>query len=424
MALDNTFTSIKPGNQREKAPILIMPHQRPTVGIRLPVWAGSTFPVLGGVMDYMRAHGLWRIETENDSYGEMEKVEMTIGWEGQGLILYRATKEELADFKKRGIAVVLLSTEGPDEGYPRVLPDNIAAGHAAASHLLGLGLKSFAYLARGETLYNKEQFISGNRIYSRERMKGFKEHLANAGYEPHVHLLPGFPLWKKDTWKRIEKVVEKFLVELPQPTGLFAADDALAAVVLRVAERLNITVPQELSVIGFGDDVNYCHASLPALTSIPYPARAVGYRASQELEQQMNGNAPSKTKVRMPLDPVHSRESTDFIAIDDEETARLVHWIRKTAPRQAIRVDDLIAQTTYSSSTVKAKFRKHLGHSPKKEIARVRVAHLQYLLSDLSISLNKISELMQFSSPHELGRFLLRETGERPTTYRDKMRKT
>ncbi|HCL97049.1 MAG TPA: hypothetical protein DHW77_04730 [Verrucomicrobiales bacterium] len=54
----------------------------------------------------------------------MEKVEITTGWQGDGLILYRATEQELADFKKRGIAVVLLSTEGSDAGYPRVLPDN------------------------------------------------------------------------------------------------------------------------------------------------------------------------------------------------------------------------------------------------------------------------------------------------------------
>lgn len=72
----------------------------------------------------MRNHGHWRIETLNDSYGEMEKVEITTGWQGDGLILYRATEQELADFKKRGIAVVLLSTEGSDAGYPRVLPDN------------------------------------------------------------------------------------------------------------------------------------------------------------------------------------------------------------------------------------------------------------------------------------------------------------
>ncbi|MGB0993482.1 MAG: substrate-binding domain-containing protein [Akkermansiaceae bacterium] len=395
-----------------------MPHSRPVVGIRLPIWAGSTAPVLGGVADYMRKHSHWRIETLNDSYGEMEKVEITVGWQGDGLILYRATAEELEDFKQRGIAVVLLSTEGPDLGYPRILPDNEAAGEIAAAHLLSLGLNSFAYLARGETLYRQKEYISGTRIYSRERLVGYKSALAKSGCEPAVHMLPGFPLWKKESWKRIEKAVEKFLVKLPEKTGLFAVDDALASVALRVAERVGIAVPQSLAVLGFGDDLNYCHASLPTLSSIPYPARTIGYAAAKCLTQQMKTHNLGSEIRRIPIESVHRRESTDFLAIADEETARLVRWIRKSAPNLAIRIEDLLEQTPYSHSTVKMKFKQHLGHSPKKEISRTRLTHLKFLLDDPSLSLAEITSMMQFASTHELGRFFMRETGERPTVYR------
>ena len=353
----------------------------------------------------------------------MEKVEITTGWQGDGLILYRATEQELADFKKRGIAVVLLSTEGPDAGYPRVLPDNAAAGRAAAKHLMGIGHDSFAYLARGETLYKEAEFISGQRVYARERLAGFKATLAENGFQPRVHMLPGMPLWKKDTWKKVERAVEEFLTELPSPTGMFVVDDALASVVLRVAGRNDIAVPQSLSVLGFGDDVNYCHASLPTLSSIPYPAQAVGYRAAKELARQLAGErirGDEGEKIRIALDSVHRRESTDFLAIDDAETALLVRWIRRTAPGTAIRIEDLLEQTSYSHSTVKMKFSQHLGHSPKKEISRARLAHLEFLLGDPSLSLAEIASMMQFSSTHELGRFFMRETGERPGAYRER----
>ncbi len=401
-----------------------LPHRRPTVGIRLPVWAGSTARVLDGIAGYMRNHGYWHIETPNDSYGEMERVEITRDWQGDGLILYRATAEELADFRKRGIAVVLLSTEGTDAGYPRVLPDNDAAGRAAAAHLMELGHESFAYLARGDTLYREAQFISGPRVYSRERLAGYRAALEVNDFHPRDHMLPGFPLWKRDTWKEVERAVAEFLAELPRPTGLFAADDALAAVVLRAAERRDIAVPQALSVIGFGNDVNLCHASIPALSSIPYPALEVGYRAATELARQLAGEVRGDEgdKIRIAPEPVHRRESTDFLAIADAETERLVRWIRKTAPHLAIRIQDLLEQTSYSHNTVKTRFRKHLGHSPKKEISRVRRAHLSFLLDDPSLSLKKIASLMQFASTHELGRFFLKETGERPGAYRERKR--
>lgn len=399
-------------------------NKRPTIGIRLPPWAANTLPVLGGVVDYMRTHGLWRIETPFDSFGEMEKVELTKGWQGDGLILFRATGEELQDFKNRGIAVVLLSSEGPDLGFPRVLPNNEMIGREAAGHLLGLGLQSFAYLARGDTLYQNEQYASGRRIYSRERLAGYKEALLTAGHEPLVHLLPGLPLWKKDTWRKIEEIVLGFLLQLPPSTGLFTADDALGAVVLRVAAREGLRVPQQLSVIGFGDDLNYCHSTLPALSSIAYPARQIGRLAAAGIAAQFRGGGETAKSIIIPPGPVYQRESSDFVAIDDPETANLVHWIRKVAPVRAIQVSDVTERSSHSASTVKSKFRHYLGHGPKREIIVTRVAHLHFLLRDHEIPLTKIAEIMQFASTHELSRFLVRETGERPTAYRELFRRT
>ncbi|MEJ6778449.1 MAG: helix-turn-helix domain-containing protein, partial [Akkermansiaceae bacterium] len=59
-------------------------------------------------------------------------------------------------------------------------------------------------------------------------------------------------------------------------------------------------------------------------------------------------------------------------------------------------------------------------HSPKKEISRARLAHLEFLLGDPSLSLAEITSMMQFNSTHELGRFFTRETGERPGAYRER----
>ncbi|MFC4992470.1 substrate-binding domain-containing protein [Rubritalea tangerina] len=374
-------------------------------------------------MNYMRTHGLWRIVTENDSYGEMEAVKIGVGWEGDGVILYRATQEELDDFKERGVAVVLLSSEGPGAGVSRVLPDNLAAGRMAAKHLLSLGVKHFAYLARGETFYKEQEFAPGIRLYARERLAGFKSGLEAASYEPQVHYLPGYPLWKEDTWREIEQTVGEFLSSLPSTTGLFVADDPLAAVVLRAASKVGIEVPRDLAVLGFGDDPNYCHASLPALSSIAYPAREVGYCAAEELDRLLGSEERGAQSSRIPVEGIRKRESTDFIAIDDEETAKLVYWIRLHAPHEPVQVNDLEDQSKYSLSSIKAKFRKYLGRSPKDEIKRVRLEHLQYLLKDATVSFTEVADMMQFSSAHEMSRFFLREKGERPSAYRERYRK-
>lgn len=387
----------------------------PTIGVRLPVWAGSTSAVLGGMHGYLRETEAWSIVTDADTYGEMEPRDIGVGWEGDGLVLYRATEEELEDFKSRGIAVVLLSSEGPDLGFPRVIPDNVEAGNMAGRHLLGLSLENFAFLARGETLYQDLRDAPGNRVYPRERLAGFRDRLKSDGYEVKAHFLPGFPLWKRDAWKAVEGAVADFLRSLPAPAGLFAADDALAAVVLRAAERIGKDVPNELAVMGFGNDLHYCHASSPAITSIGYPGEAVGRKAAKTIESMLAGEDLTGSIVRLSPGAINARESTDVIAVPDPEIARMVRWIRRNSQRRAILVSELAEHSSMALTTLKERFKKHMGHGPKEEIIRARLHHLEHLLKYSDLPLKEISSTMQFASPHEMSRFYHRVTGKRPS---------
>ncbi|QJE94668.1 HAD-IA family hydrolase [Luteolibacter luteus] len=393
---------------------------RRSVAMRHPVWSSYGPLVMAGVVDFMREEDPWRLATENDSYGEMEAVKIDREWHGDGLILFRATEDELAEFRRRGQAVVLTSTEGPDLGFPRVVPDNQQIGRVAAEHLIECSVPHFAFLARGETFYREEQFAPGLRRYARERLGGFRSKLAEYAIEPTVHYLKGRPLWKDQTWREVETEVMAFLDLLPRPCGLFVVDDSLGAVVLRAADRLGIRVPGELAVIGFGDDPSYCFATFPALSSIAYPGREIGKQAAAMLWQQMNGGAPPPVRTEVAVQTVVARESSDTLAIEDEEIRDLVRFIRRQAPHEALRVAELAERTTLSMTTIKARFATVLGHGPKQEIQRVRLRHLRHLLMDHRLSLAEIARQMQFGTAHELSRFFLAETGQRPTDFRGK----
>ncbi len=396
----------------------MMAESRKVIGIRYPKWSSYGPPTMGGVVDFMRGHELWRLVTENDSYGEMEASKLDGNWRGDGLLLFRATEQELAAHRQRGTAVVLTSTEGPDLGYPRVVPDNRQIGALAARHLLECSLVDFAFLARGETLYRESEFAPGQRVYSRERLKGFCGWLQEFAYEPRVHYLSGRPLWEPLSWREIQAEVMGFLETLPVPCGIFAADDALAAVVLRAAGELGRKVPEQLAVIGYGDDHSYCYATCPALSSIVHPAREIGRVAATLLAVQMQGNEVAAGSRIVPVGPVVPRESTDTLAIADPEIRRLIAWIRRTAPHDPVRVAELTEHCRLSLTTIKARFSTALGMSPKKEINRVRLAHLQHLLSTTSETLAEIAERMHFASAHELSRFFTTETGSRPSDFR------
>ncbi|MGC4013601.1 MAG: HAD-IA family hydrolase [Luteolibacter sp.] len=394
---------------------------RRSVGFRHPVWSCYAPQILTGIVDFMREHELWRLATENDLFGEMEAVKLDHDWRGEGLIVFRATEEELAAFRQRGQAVVLTSTEGPDLGFPRVVTDNAMIGALAAEHLIECSVPDFAFLARGETYYREEQFAPGHRRYSRERLGGFRTKLAEYGCEPVVHYLKGRPLWKAQTWREIETEVMAFLDTLPSPCGLFVADDSLGAVALRAADRLGRKVPGDLAVIGFGDDAVCCFSTWPALSSIAYPGREVGRQAAELLWRQMNGEKTLGGRVEIPVGKVIARESSDTLAIADPEIRELVRHIRLTAPHDALRVSELAERSPLSMTTIKARFSALLGHGPKQEIQRVRLRHLQHLLVHTDLSLSTIARDMNFGSAHELSRFFLTETGQRPTEYRESL---
>lgn len=392
--------------------------QRKIVGVRYPQWSAFGPAMLGGVVDFMRGHETWRLITENNSYGEMEAVHIDSDWRGDGLILFRATEPELADYRRHGIAVVLTSTEGPDLGFPRVVSDNAAIGAKAARHLLGCGLTNIAFLARGETFYREACFAPGFRVYARERLRGFRTELAACSIEPSIHYLRGRPLWEERGWREVQCEVSAYLETLPKPCGLFVVDDSLAAVALRAADMIGRKVPSELAVIGYGDDHAYCYSSFPVLSSIAHPAREIGRRAADLLWRQMAGEDVTGV-FSVPPGEALSRESSDSLMIADPVVRELVGWIRTDAGRDPIRVSDLAERSGLSLTTLKQRFSQHLGHSPKQEIQQARLSHLKRLLGRPGISLVDIAGRMGFATSHELSRFFKAATGMRPSGFRE-----
>lgn len=375
-----------------------------------------------GVTDYLRTREPWTLVTENDSFGEMEAVRIDRDWTGSGIILFRATQQELTAFRERGVAVVITSTEGPSDGFPRVIPDNHRVGQIAAEHLVACGLENHAFLARGETIYREQEFAPGLRRYARERLGGYRERLAGFSRQPVVHYLQGRPLWKKETWREVEAETAGFLRGLPKPCGLFAVDDALASVAIRAAARLGIRVPEDLAIIGFGDDPAYCFSSSPALSTIVYPGFSIGKCVAEQLERQMSGAGMPTGGLRTTVPPggVIARGSSDTLGIVDPSIQDIIRRIRLEAPRDPIRVSELVTGGTLSLTTIKARFSAALGHGPKQEIQRVRLAHLRTLLLDPRQSLAQIAEHMGFVSSHEMGRFFTRSTGESPSSFRER----
>ncbi|MGY0021312.1 LacI family DNA-binding transcriptional regulator [Streptomyces sp. cg35] len=71
-----------------------------------------------------------------------------------------------------------------------------------------------------------------------------------------------------------------------RPQALFCANDLLAIGAVNAATRRGVSVPEELTIVGY-DDIDFAETAGVALTTVRQPARAIGRRAAELLLQQV-----------------------------------------------------------------------------------------------------------------------------------------
>ena len=105
-----------------------------------------------------------------------------------------------------------------------------------------------------------------------------------------------------------ERCAEKLLALDERPTAIFAANDDMAAGVVRVATRMGISIPGELSVAGC-DDISLAQQIYPSLTTIRQPLDAMAEAASRALIDAARGK-PHEPGLETIPGTIEIREST------------------------------------------------------------------------------------------------------------------
>lgn len=108
-----------------------------------------------------------------------------------------------------------------------------------------------------------------------------------------------------------EAAATELLQRKNPPSAIFAANDDMAAGVIRVADRLGINVPTKLSVAGF-DDVALARQIYPALTTIRQPLLTMAEQAALMLIQKGKNSPPSKLIEIIPA-TIQIRDSTGSV---------------------------------------------------------------------------------------------------------------
>ncbi|MEM9572834.1 MAG: LacI family DNA-binding transcriptional regulator [Pseudomonadota bacterium] len=200
-----------------------------------------------------------------------------------------------------GIPIVRIGPNRIRDKNATVTIDDQAAARSATEYLIELGHRRIAFV-RGKE----------DQDATHERFAGYQRALADhdIGFDPSL-IAPG--LFDFETGLAAG---DKFLAFENPPTAVFAANDDMAAGVLVAAHRKGISVPDDLSIIGF-DDSEIAEKMWPALTTVRQPLQDLGSAATSVLIGG-NGWSSSETNSRTKFLPYEliTRQSTGPVGED------------------------------------------------------------------------------------------------------------
>lgn len=297
-----------------------------------------------------------------------------------------------------GYRAVNVSCNQERQPFVVVWPDNEAIGRLAARHLLGLGLKTLLF------------FTMSSNHYGHERWAGFARELEAAG----VAAVSDADLEYGDTGVD----ARRFLARFQPPLGVFAVTDGRAGQVLKACDQLGWRVPEEVTVLGVGNDPYATRAPGLRLTSIDPNGELIGRECCRVLNDMLDGK-PVPPITRVPPKGIVEGESSDRIG--DPLVARAVGYIRAHAADR-LRAYEVAAALGVSLSSLHHRFRALRGHTLHAEIRRARLAHACTLLEHTDHVIAAVAEASGFSCLSRFHKEFKAAFGRTPAAYREGFR--
>jgi LacI family transcriptional regulator len=318
--------------------------------------------------------------------------------------------------RKLGCPAVRLGSlpHSQDRVLPAVIPDLAAAGRMAADHFAERRFRDVAFIG-----YNPSDPDSDfHAMYA-----AFRKRAGERGLSVHLHeLCEGFQQvsgkeGSAAKYERQKREIGSWLATLPKPVGVFAYSDHLSAVICTVCKAAGLAVPEQVAVLGVGNDPLTCELSPVRMSSIDLGRDEVGRQAALLLRCLMDGRAAPAKRVMVPPRGVVERQSTDVLAVPDLVVARAIRFIWGHID-QHLLVDDVARDAGVSRRQLERAFRRHLRHGVNAELHRKRLERVCALLKSTKSSIAVLAPMAGFRSVDYLHRSFRRAFGMTPLKYR------
>ena len=327
-------------------------------------------------------------------------------WDGDGVISRLVNLDAVERLQRTGLPVVRLAGNDTNFKLDVCVHERLLA-KMAADHLLGCGYPNIAYYAYGTSWW------------SVNRGNVFAEEIKERGYEcfcfqPISEDMNAFTTqWSFDERKRLRD----WLLRLPKPVAIFTATDTHASEVLLVCRQNDVSVPNEVAVLGIDDDPWFCGYLSPTLSSIDSNGFQIGWEGAALLADLLKGRPHPVEPIVVPPLHVTIRQSTDAVAAPDPDFSAALRFLRRS-DTLCLSVAELVQHVGLSQKTLERRFRRYLGRTPEQEIMRLRIERSKVLLRETSFSVESLGFKTGFSSQGHFIQTFKRAVGMTPGFYR------
>ncbi len=269
-----------------------------TIGLIIPDVRNPFFTDLArGAEDATqeRGYSLLFCNSDNNLKKEMDYIETLVQKQVDGIALAAADQRNkaLEEQFKISLPIVTLDREVYFQGVQaHIHTDNESGAYEAIKYLISLGHRRILFLSG--------QLTVGVSI---ERLRGYQRALKEADIDYDETLVLSGPF-------SFEFGYETMRYDLLDPavTAIFCGNDLIALGAIKALKELKLRVPEDISIMGFGD-IYLASFSIPALTTVRQPSYRLGYLTVQRLIDILEGVSHDKPTMTIQLELV-IREST------------------------------------------------------------------------------------------------------------------
>lgn len=241
-----------------------------------------------GIGEEARAHGRTLVMTDlrGDSADELEAAEALVASRVSGVIATPVSRELSGFLSRIGVPLIEVDRRFDAEATDAVVVDNRAAARDTTARLIKAGHERIALLI------DETEWTTGA-----ERHRGFLDALAAKKIRADDSLVV------QAGWDAEEAMAaaKRILSRTDRPTAVFAANNVLTEGTWRAAASLGLSVPDDVSIVGF-DDAPWMSMVTPGVSTRFQDAGALGATAMRALLDRIETpDAPVRTIV-MPTE--------------------------------------------------------------------------------------------------------------------------